>query len=167
MIKHLVPLLMVFIATVSVPTPVVEKTDIKQMESLPVYTDCTFKSYMDGMCITDTTSDAYQQLQKMYVNENGIYEEDGYVAIAMNDFYGDVGDKFLITLSSGQKFKAVMTDIKADRDVGSDYAHTVDGSLIEFVVDTATLYHEARVLGSLDCIYEGSIVKVEREVNNG
>lgn len=165
--RVIVPILITAIIA-SVPTPVVEEHSIEvkqQMESLPVYTDCTFKSYMDGMCITDTSSDAYKQLQKMYINENGIYEENGgYVAIAMNDFYGDVGDKFLITLSSGQQFKAVMTDIKADQDVGSDYAHASDGSLIEFVVDTASLYNEARVLGSLDCIYEGSIVKVEREV---
>lgn len=136
-----------------------------QWESLPVTADGTFKSYMDGSSITDVTSSAYNQIQKMSI-VNGLYVEDGYVGIALSSFYGNVGDKFRITLSEGQIFYAVMTDTKKDEDVDGNYAHKTDGSVIEFVVDIETLDDQARIEGSLDCIYEGSIVKIERRIGN-
>lgn len=134
-----------------------------EWELLPVETDGTFKSYMDGSSITDVTSSAYNQIQKMSI-VNGLYVENGYVGIAISSYYGNIGDKFRITLSSGQIFYAVMTDTKKDEDVDENHAHKIDGSIIEFVVDIETLDNQARIEGSLNCIYEGSIIKIERMI---
>ena len=116
---------------------------------------------MDGSCITDTTSDAYAQLSNMSVS-NGLYMEGKYVGIAMSSFYGGIGDKFMITLSSGKVFYGVMTDTKQNIHVDGNYAHKVDGSVIEFIVDTNTLSQEVLNSGSLNVIYSGSIEKIER-----
>lgn len=118
---------------------------------------------MDGSLVTDTSSAAYQQISKMTI-EDGLYKEGPYVGIAMNDFYGDIGDKFKITLSSGQVFYAVMADTKQDRHVDENYADS-NGGIVEFIVDTDTLDTEAKFSGSLNCIFTGYIVKLEREVN--
>lgn len=122
----------------------------------------TFKSFMDGCCITDDTSEAYWQIRKMYPDENGIYSEGPYKGIAMASYYGKVGEKFKITLSSGQMFVAVMTDIKQERHIDDNMADKVNGSIIEFVVDTESLPEEVIISGSLDCIYEGQILKIEK-----
>ena len=131
-------------------------------DNLEVKAPGTFKSFMDGCCITDDTSEAYWQLMKMYPDENGIYSEGYYKGVAMASYYGNVGDKFKITLSSGQVFMGVMTDIKQERHIDDNMADKVNGSLIEFVVDTESLPEEVRISGSLDCIYEGQILKIEK-----
>lgn len=138
----------------------VEK-DLPQWITLPVYATGEFKSYMDGSMISDTTSQAYQQLQSLYV-ENGLYTDGKYIAIALASFYGHVGDKFRITLSSNQVFYAIMCDTKQDIHIDSTYAHKVDGSVIEFIVDTKTMNQRVLEEGSLNSIYRGSIVKIER-----
>lgn len=116
---------------------------------------------MDGRAITDKTSDAYKVISTLFIRD-GIYTDGQYVAIALSSFYGDVGDKFRITLSSGQVFYGIMTDTKKDIHVDKNYAHITDGSVIEFVVDTRTLDPEILRLGSLDKIYRGSIESIER-----
>lgn len=115
---------------------------------------------MDGSCITNKSSAAYWQMQKMSV-VNGLYMEGDYAGVAMSSFYGNVGDKFRITLSSGQVLYAVMTDTKQSSQLDENYAHP-DGSVIEFIVDTDTLPDQVLLEGSLNCIYTGSIEKIER-----
>ena len=115
---------------------------------------------MDGSLTTDTTSQAYQQLSKMNI-EDGLYKEGIYVGIAISNHYGNIGDKFRITLSSGQMFYAIMCETKKSHELDEDYAHP-DGSIIEFVVDTKTLPQQVKEDGSLNCIYQGSITKLER-----
>lgn len=115
---------------------------------------------MDGRLTTDTTSFAYQQISKMKIDK-GIYKEGKYVGIAISNNYGKIGDKFRITLSSGQVFYAVMCETKKSHELDENYAHP-DGSIIEFVVDTKALSHQVKEDGSLNCIYQGSITKLER-----
>ena len=115
---------------------------------------------MDGKKITDTTSDAYAQIKKLYV-EDGHYTDGEYLAVAMSSFYGSVGDRFKVTLSSGEVLKLIMADTKKDEHVNDDYSHITDGSVIEFVVDIETLNPQAVKEGSLDCLYRGSITKIE------
>lgn len=116
---------------------------------------------MDGAKVTDKTSDAYKLISKLSI-EDGHYRDGEYVAIALASFYGNVGDKFRITLSSGQVFYGIMVDTKQDIHVDENYSHITDGSVIEFVVDTKTLNPDILRLGSLDTIYRGSITSIER-----
>ena len=116
---------------------------------------------MDGAKITDPTSQAYKLIQTLHV-ENGLYSDGKYVAVAMASYYGEVGDKFRITLSSGQVFYGIMTDTKQTIHVDRNYAHKVDGSVIEFVVDIETLDPKIKTAGDLSVIYKGGIEKIER-----
>lgn len=116
---------------------------------------------MDGAKITDETSDAYKLLSKLSI-EDGHYRDGEYVAIALASFYGNVGDKFRITLSSGQVFYGIMADTKKDIHVDETYSHITDGSVIEFIVDTSTLNPDILRLGNLDSVYSGSIKSIER-----
>ena len=106
---------------------------------------------MDGKKITDKTSKAYEQITKLHI-EDGHYTDGEYLAVAMSSFYGSVGDRFRVTLSSGQVLKLIMSDTKKDDEVGDDYTHS-DGSLIEFIVDTETISPQVLLEGSLDCLY--------------
>ncbi len=115
---------------------------------------------MDGRCITDPTSAAYKIKQSARV-EDGLYKVGDFVGVALSGYYGRVGDRFKITLSGGDVFYAIMMDTKKEPELDQAHAHP-DGSIVEFVVDTNTLDQEARHAGSLDCIYEGSILKIER-----
>ena len=115
---------------------------------------------MDGKCIADKTSAAYWQMQKMSI-EDGLYREGDFIGVAMSNFYGEVGDKFRITLSTGEVVYVVITDTKKEEELSENYTHP-DGSLIEFVVDMETLPEQVLLEGSLDCIYTGSIKKIER-----
>ena len=137
-------------------------TRLVQGSELEVKAPGIFKSFMDGSCITDDTSEAYWQIMKMYPDENGIYSEGPYKGIAMAAYYGHVGDKFRVTLDSGEVFLAVMTDIKQEAHIDSTLADKINGSVIEFVVATEWLPEEVKLTGSLDCIYHGEILKIEK-----
>lgn len=95
------------------------------------------KSYMDADTVTDEDSLQYKLLSQMHINEKGLYEtDDGYVAIALGSYYGGVGTKYLITLDTGVTFKAIKADEKADEHVYDGCIHKVDGSMMEFILDT-------------------------------
>lgn len=115
---------------------------------------------MDGKCITDKSSAAYWQIQRMHV-KGGLYKEGDYIGVAMSSFYGEVGDKLRVTLSTGEVVYVVITDTKKEEELSDNHTHP-DGSLIEFVVDTETLPEQVLSEGSLNCIYTGSIEKIER-----
>lgn len=95
------------------------------------------KTYMDGAKITNTASAQYQLLQTMHVNEHGHYvTDDGYLAVALGSFYGPIGSKYVVTLDNGKQFKVIKGDEKADQHVYNGCYHRVDGSVLEFILDT-------------------------------
>lgn len=123
-----------------------------------------FKSYMDGRSVTNTRSKQYALLQNCTIVD-GLYTLEGRPAIAISSYYGSVGDVLKIKLSSGMVFEAVIGDIKQAVHVdGETQAHLVDGSVIEFIVDTSTLDSELLKAGSLNGRYEGSIEYIKRYV---
>ena len=137
-----------------------------QWELIPYTSKSTFKSYMDKKAVTDTNSNQYKLLQQSKLVE-GLYYYQDRVCVAMSSYFGSVGDVLRITLSSGQVFECVLADIKQDIHVNSNGEHHTDGSVIEFVVDVDTLNNESKVMGSLNNLYNGSIVKVEKVNRNG
>ena len=74
-----------------------------------------FKTYMDYRTITDTSSPQYDLQQHAYTDSQGIRRVDGDVCVALGTAYADsCGERFEITLDSGNSFTAVVGDIKAD-----------------------------------------------------
>lgn len=121
------------------------------------------KPYEDYRMITDTTSPSYQFIQSsLTVQPNGLLtNSDGAVAVALSDRYGGIGTEFNLTLSSGQQLLIVIADIKASQDLTNDCTDQ-SGAMIEFVVNTDLMDSNVKYQGSYDCIYQGTITKMER-----
>ena len=144
-------------------------------EELSVCSANTAKTYMDYRMTTVVDSRQYQFLNyKCYVDkETGfLYDEDGFIAVALGSYYGEIGDRFYFTLDSGIVLPLVKGEEKADED--TDYTgcyHTYDGSVIEFVIDSdyASRYFFSNDNGLVlngnynnYSLFSGSIVKVEK-----
>lgn len=108
-------------------------------------------------------------------DERGLYQtEDGYLAVALGDFYGSVGDKFRVTLDTGIVLKVIRADTKADSNVVNQCYHKEDGSILEFIIDTPTAlsyYGTTNGLvanGNFNNIdeFKGNIIKIEKYNQN-
>lgn len=128
--------------------------------------DSNFKSYMDYRCITNTSSDQYKLQQKCYTDDNGLRVYDGYYAVALGTYYSStIGDKFHITLDTGEEFDVIVGDVKADCDTDKTNRYVpVNGNIIEFIVDTKKLPKDVRFMGTISALddFEGSVESIEK-----
>lgn len=124
-----------------------------------------FKCYEDYRCITDTSSPQYQLQLQSWTDENGLRRYENYYCVALGSAYGsDIGAKYLITLSTGQEFLAILSDQKADKDTVQNRTRDRSGAVIEFVVDTPKLSYAVKNSGSISSIpmFKGEVVKIRR-----
>ena len=144
-------------------------------EELEVCSDNTAKTYMDYRMTTVVSSRQYQFIHnKLTVDRNTgfLYDCDGFIAVALGSYYGEIGDRFYFTLDSGIILPLVKAEEKADEDTNSSGCyHRIDGSVIEFVIDDdyARAYFGSPSNGLvLDgnynnySLFSGSVVKVEK-----
>ena len=144
-------------------------------EELDVCSSNTAKTYMDYRMTTVVASRQYQFLNyECTVDKKTgfLYDEEGFIAVALGSYYGVIGDRFYFTLDSGIVLPLVKGEEKADED--TDYSgcyHTIDGSVVEFVIDDdyAASYFGTNSNGYvLDgnynnySLFSGSFVKVEK-----
>ncbi len=144
-------------------------------EEISVCSTNTAKTYMDYRMTTLVSSRQYQFLNyECTVDKKTgfLYDKDGFIAVALGSYYGEIGDRFYFTLDSGIVLPLVKGEEKADED--TDYTgcyHTLDGSVIEFVIDDeyASDYFGTNSNGYvLDgnynnySLFNGSIAKVEK-----
>ena len=144
-------------------------------EELSVCSTNTAKTYMDYRMTTVVSARQYQFLNyECYVDKNTgfLYDKDGFIAVALGSYYGEIGDRFYFTLDSGIVLPLVKGEEKADED--TDYSgcyHTMDGSVIEFVIDSnyASNYFYSSGNGLVlngnynnYSLFKGSISKVEK-----
>jgi hypothetical protein len=153
-----------------------EKVEIKKTEKVvkeePEFEipsgDTAFKSYMSYRAITNTRSAQYKLQQQCWTDDEGLRRyQDDYV-IALGTYYADhIGERFKITLDTGESFTAVVGDFKANRhtDSKNQYYDTGNGrkNIVEFVVDTKELNPKARRMGDISYIsgFEGNIKSIE------
>ena len=144
-------------------------------EELSVCSANDAKTYMDYRMTTLVSSRQYQFLNyECTVDKKTgfLYDKDGFIAVALGSYYGEIGDRFYFTLDSGIVLPLVKGEEKDDGDTdGTNCYHTIDGSVIEFVIhdDYAADYFGANGNGYVlngnynnYSLFEGSIVKVER-----
>lgn len=139
-------------------------------ESLPVPdVDTDFKTYMDYRTIKDKDSVQYDLQQQAYTDSQGIRRIDDDVCVALGTAYAkSCGERFEITLESGNTFTAVVGDIKADchTDPTNSYVELQNGGgdMVEFIVDTEELDDYIRIMGSIGEYddYSGSVVSIVR-----
>ncbi len=139
-------------------------------ESLPLPdVNTEFKTYMDYRAITDTCSVQYDLQQEAYTDSLGIRRIGSDVCVALGTGYASgCGERFEITLDSGNSFTAVVGDIKADShtDPTNRYVELWEGygDMVEFIVDTEELDSDIRIMGSIGEYekYSGSVVSIVR-----
>lgn len=129
---------------------------------LPVMSDSPVKPYMDYRTITDYSSPQYRIVSQAIHEADGRLTVDGYTCVALGQQYGEVGDRFIVTIG-GKEYKLIMADAKryCDTAGGAGWCG-VNGHVIEMVVDSGMLPNECRVMGDCNPLMEGSVEKVER-----
>lgn len=127
----------------------------------------SMKTYMDYRTITDKSSKQYklQQDNNVYTDGEGFRKIEDKFIVAVGTYYGTVGTELLIELSSGTVFEAIIGDLKADKHTDkTNRQHKIDGSVVEFIVDTKKLHPMVRKMG--DCSYsklhnfKGNVVNI-------
>ena len=136
--------------------------------------DTAFKSYMSYRAITNTRSAQYQLQQKCWTDDEGLRRLNDDYVIALGTYYAEyIGERFKITLDTGESFTAVIGDFKADRHTDSKHQYYDSGNgrknIVEFVVDTRELTRKARRMGDISYIsgFEGNIRSIEKEEGQG
>jgi len=132
--------------------------------------DTAFKSYMSYRAITNTRSAQYVLQQKCWTDDEGLRRLNDDYVIALGTYYAEyIGERFRITLDTGESFTAVIGDFKADRHTDSKHQYYDSGNgkknVVEFVVDTRELNRKARRMGDISYIsgFEGNIKSIEKE----
>lgn len=130
-----------------------------------------FKSFMDYKKISDKKSKQYKLIQNALIKRKDglLVDKDGFIAVALSSRYGDIGDRFIIELSSGNEVKVIKADEKADRDVIYKCYHP-DGSVVELIIDTkkaSVAYKEAILMGDFNYsnFFNGKIVDIRKVIN--
>lgn len=111
-----------------------------------------FKSFMDYRCITATGSKQYElQHVLAYTGKYGIRQIDGRYCVAIGSYFTtEIGTYFDLVLENGTIIPCVLGDAKADQDTDSSNIITEhNGCLSEFIVDTPSLYSEAKRMGNV------------------
>ena len=144
-------------------------------EDLNVCSGNSPKTYMDYRMTTVVSSRQYQFIHNCLTvdkNTGFLYDSEGFIAVALGSYYGEIGDRYYFTLESGVVLPLVKAEEKADVDTDSRGCyHTIDRSVIEFVIDDdyAKAYFNSLSNGLvLDGnynnypLFNGDIVKVEK-----
>jgi hypothetical protein len=129
--------------------------------------DSDFKSYMDYRAITNRHSDQYMLQQECSTDpDTGIRVHNGYYCIALGTYYSStIGERFKITLDTGEELLCEIGDIKADCHTDDTNRYVpCNGNIVEFIVDTKKLPKEVRRMGTLSAIdiFEGSVESIEK-----
>ncbi len=122
-------------------------------EEIDVCASGVAKTYMDYRATTARNSRQYKFIHNnLTVDETTgfLYDEDGFIGVALGSFYGEIGDRFYFTLESGVVLPLVKCEEKADGDTdGSGCYHLSDNSVMEFVIDKN---YALNYFGRLSCI---------------
>lgn len=98
------------------------------------------KTYMDYRMTTVVSSRQYQFIHNNLTVDpktGFLYDEDGFIAVALGSYYGTIGDRFYFTLDTGIVLPLVKAEEKADVDTDAmGCYHLIDTSIIEFVIDS-------------------------------
>ena len=132
------------------------------------------KPYMDYRAITCKTSKQYKFIQREDVNEDkrGFLMQDGeWYCVALGEYFGDIGEKYIFTLSNGNEVKVVKSEAKSNRHTCSDNYLGQNGHILEFLINTNSQWMKEQDViyhGSLNACDElkGDIVKIEKVVDN-
>jgi hypothetical protein len=127
--------------------------------------DKNFKSWMDYRTITDETSAQYTLQQDASTGLHGIRYYAGLPMIAIGTGWGaSVGDYVIVQFEDRTPMGCIVGDIKSD--VHTDSTHRwclVNGSVIEFIVDSDYISQTTKITGSFTNIYPSPVTNIYQE----
>ena len=135
--------------------------------------DTYFKTYMSYRAITNTASEQYKLQQRCWTDCDGLRRQTDDFVVAMGTYYGSIGDRYKVTLTSGKEFTVIIGDIKADEHTDSKNMYTpiynehgkfVSANVLEFIVNTNKLPYKVKLLGTVSAIdfFKGNILTLEK-----
>lgn len=142
-------------------------------ETVPIPTLPTHvKLCTDYRCYNLWYTPHYRLQQAAYTDENGLrrYGED-YI-VGLGKFYSEsIGDRFKVTLDTGNEFTIILGDGKAPCDCDDNNMYTPCknysgedcANVLEFIMDSDAMADAVYAYGSIDCLdeFKGNIVKME------
>lgn len=155
----------------------IKKLDKKteNTKNLHMFSETDTKTYMDYRKITDRTSAQYKLIHsdKIFVNKKGFLQtSDGFIGVAMGSYFGDIGSKFIVKLSTGKELKLIKVERKADIHTDSyNFKGNQNFDIIEFVIDTKTIYMKQNIYDNNfifggnfnNCNdYKGTIIEIKK-----
>lgn len=109
-----------------------------ESSSIGACTTSSTKTYEDYRLITARGSAGYQYIHnRMTVDPvtGLLYDEDGFIGVAMGTLFGAIGSRYYVVLSTGIVLPVVKVDEKAAADAPNGCT-TAAGDAIEFVLNT-------------------------------
>ena len=138
----------------------------EKLIEMPVYDSNQQKPFEYVNSITDVNSSSYKLLhgEGVKYEQDGTISVDNYVAVAMGQSYGSIGDRFRIKLSSDHWMNVVIADSKCNCDTTGGFGWTgKNGHTIEMIVwDTPKSARGTYCYGGLE-LYKGTITRILKE----
>lgn len=107
------------------------------------------KSFEDYHCLSTTSSQGLMQ-KSAETSPSGLRKVHGRYCVALGSYFShNIGQYIDVVLENGTVIPCIIGDAKDDRDTSADNQLGVDGSCVEFIVDTPAL--PAQVKQSGDC----------------
>lgn len=138
-------------------------TGAKYIE-LEVPDNNSFKSYMSYKSITDESSDQYAlQRDYAYNGDYGIRMVDDRYCIAVGTFYAeDIGRKLDIVMENGAVLKCIVGDVKNNIHTDElNQQHTVDKSVIEFIINKSKVSDEILYGGDISAVHKDFLGEIK------
>jgi len=132
-------------------------------------TDCY--GFMDYRTLTDTSSKQWELQQSAWTDWQGFRRIGNDYCVALGTYYGEIGDRFIVTTDKGNSYSVIMSDAKGYDAVSYDgykswYHVCGDGRLnvVEFICDTDCLDSSAWTMGDCGVLDNigGNVVSIER-----
>lgn len=106
--------------------------------SIEVCSSSSVKSYMDYKTLSKN-SNQYKLIEdKMKIIDGLLYDEYGFIGVALGSYFGELGSRYVFTLDTGIELKVIKLDEKDDKHTYNGCEHKKDKSVLEFVVDDLT-----------------------------
>ena len=95
----------------------------------------TNKTYMDYRSL-NINSNQYKLLSTLATKDGFFYDQDGYMAVALGSYFGELGSRYEFELDTGIVLKVIKVDEKADRHTFDGCQQRWDKSVVEFIIDS-------------------------------
>lgn len=148
------------LAAVCMVTPMTAKA----ADVYDVWEDSDFKSYMDYRCIKAKDTNQWKLQRMCTTTDLGLRTYNGRYCIALGTgFNAPAGTYVDVVLENGNVLQCIVGDIKANKDTNSsNRQHLTDGSIVEFLAHSPTIWYYTNNMGTVGYIdyFSGDVEEI-------